>query len=67
MIMGNRKEIIKKILKWIGLLPLVAITYFVSKILSNWSFSYVDPDLVHDMATLGGLGGHYILGPIFLF
>jgi hypothetical protein len=63
----KKAEMIKKTFKWIGLLPVVIIAYFLSKILSNWGFSYYDPGFVHDIATLGGFGGHYILGPIFLF
>jgi hypothetical protein len=57
----------KVVLKWIALLPGSIVAYYLATILNNWGASYYNPAIVHDMMGTGDFGGHYILGPVYIF
>lgn len=65
--MEKSNELWKNVLRWIGVLPVGILTYILSKLLSNWSFAYVYPDLVRDIDMARDFADHYILGPLFVF
>lgn len=65
--MSMTKELSINILKWTGVLPLVVIAYFATKAIFDFTSVRYIPDLIHDISTNGGFGGHYILGPLYIF
>jgi len=65
--MEKSRQLWKNALRWIGILPVSIVAYVVSKLLSNWSFGYVDPELVRDIDKARDFADHYILGPMFVF
>jgi len=54
-------------IKWILLLPGSIAVYYFATILNNLGASYYNPEIVYDIARTGGFGGHYIIGPIYIF
>lgn len=56
-----------EILRWIFFLPLSFIMYLISKLCITLTFFFINNDLVTDINSVYDFGGHYILGPIFIF
>lgn len=58
----------KVALKWTGLLPGSIAAYFIAAILNDWAISaFYGGEIIHAMVGTRGFGGHYIIGPIYLF
>ena len=65
--MSTTKFIFGKIIRWIFIIPLAATIYAISKLCLSWTFDYISSNLVKDINSMSDFGGHYILGPIFIF
>jgi uncharacterized membrane protein (DUF485 family) len=54
-------------IRWIFFIPLAITIYIVSKICLSWTFYYISSQMVEDINSVDDYGGHYFLGPIFIF
>lgn len=64
---NKTNNIIGQILRWIFFIPLAATIYIVSKLCLSWTFYFISSNLVEDINSVDDYGGHYILGPLFIF
>ena len=55
------------IMRWIAIIPAAVLAYALAKGLSDWSASRFFYELVRDVNTNRGIGGHYIFGSIYIF
>ncbi len=65
--MTKTSNIIVLILRWIFFVPLAITIYIVSKICLSWTFYFISSQTIEDLNSVDGYGGHYFLGPIFIF
>ena len=65
--MNKPSNIIGQTIKWIFFIPLAATIYIVSKLCLSWTFYFISSNLVNDINSVDDYGGHYILGPLFVF
>jgi len=64
---SKTKNIIGQILRWTFFIPLAATIYVVSKLCLSWTFYFISSNMVEDINSVDDYGGHYILGPVFIF
>lgn len=64
--MSNHK-LTGQILRWLFFIPLAGLIYIISKLCLSWTFFYISSKMVEDISSDGDFGGHYILGPAYIF
>ncbi len=65
--MNKTNNIIGQIIRWVFFIPLAAIIYIVSIFCLTWTFNFINNNMVDDINSLDDFGGHYILGPLYIF
>jgi hypothetical protein len=56
-----------KISRWVFFIPVAIVIYCIAKLSISWTLYYVNDNVIKDMLKQGDLGGHYLLGTLFLF
>jgi hypothetical protein len=64
---SKSNKIFGQILRWTFFIPLASTIYIVSKLCLSWTFYFISSNVVEDINSVDDYGGHYILGPIFIF
>jgi hypothetical protein len=62
------QQTIIEILRWLAVLPSAFLAYIITVTLVDWGVSRTAyPELAQEVVGSYGFGGHYILGPLYIF
>ena len=64
---NQTNNIIGQTLRWTFFIPLAATIYIVSKLCLSWTFYFISSNMAADINSVDDYGGHYFLGPLFVF